>query len=153
MAMTVREQLTEQVSRPRPRLESTCTSLTRPGARKVLTLPLDREITLTARMLDPSPLRKLIRVGAVNAAEVCGIPAHHLLITGFRIDPLDLSSMTDISNCVVTVELLDSPCPLRGGPEVDLDALLDALDGKAGAAPPDVPPDQPKTWHDLPGLL
>jgi hypothetical protein len=151
MAMTVREQLTEQVSRPRPvERRNYVTSLR--DWRKILTLPLDREITLTARMLDPSPLRKLIRVGAVNAAEVCGIPAHHLLITGFRIDPLDLSSMTDISNCVVTVELLDSPCPLRGGPEVDLDALLDALDGRP-KAPPDVPPDQPKTWHDLPGLL
>jgi hypothetical protein len=151
MTMTVREQLTEQVSRPRPRLERTCTSLARPGARKILTLPLDREITLTARMLDPEPFRKLITVGGVNVAAVCGIPARHLLITRVWVDAPNVGCLTATSDHIVSIELLDSPSPLRGGPEVDLDALLDALDSEA--VPPDVPPDQPKTWHDRPGLL
>jgi hypothetical protein len=151
--MTVREQLAEYASRPRPVKERNYVSSFRDRG-KVLTLPLDREITLTSRMFDPEPFRKLIRVGAVNAAEVCGIPAHHLLITEFRIDlPPDVAHLTATSDYAITVELLDSPCPLRGSPEVDFDALLAALDGKAGAAPPDVPPDQPETWHDRPPLL
>jgi hypothetical protein len=144
MAMTAREQLAEQVSRPRPVLERTCTSLIRPEARKILTLLLEREITLTARMLDPSPLTKLIQVGGVNAAEVCGIPAHHLLITKFWIYPPDIAHLTATSDHAVDIELLDSPSPWRGSPEVDFDALLDVLDG--GSVPSE-------TWHDRPGLL
>jgi hypothetical protein len=144
--MTVREQLAEQASRPRPRLERTCTSLARPGARKILALPLDREITLTARMLAPSPLLKLITVGAVNAVEVCGIPARHLLITRVWVNAPNVGCLTATSDHIIYIELLDSPSPLRGSPEVDLDALLDLLDGKAGAAPSG-------SWRDRPGLL
>jgi hypothetical protein len=144
--MTVREQLAEQASRPRPRLERTCTSLARPGARKILTLPLDREITLTARMLDPEPFRKLITVGGVNATEMCGIPAHHLLITRVWVDAPNVGCLTATSDHIVYIELLDSPSPLKGSPEVDFDALLDALDGELVAPPSG-------SWHDRPGLL
>jgi hypothetical protein len=144
--MTVREQLAEQAGRPRPRLERTCTSLARPGARKILTLPLDREITLTARMRDPSPLLKLITVGAVNAVEVCGIPARHLLITRVWVDAPNVGCLTATIDHIVYIELLDNPSPLRGGPEVDFDAILDALDGK-----PEAPPSG--SWRTQPGLL
>lgn len=149
--MTVREQLAEQASRPRPKKERTCTSLTRPGGRKVFTLLLEREIRLTARMLDPFPLVKLIKVGAVNAAEVCGIPAYHLLITKFWIDPPDVANMTATSDHAINIELLDCPLPLRGGPEVDFDALLAAFE--PGAGPPGSPPGRAETWRDRPPQL
>jgi hypothetical protein len=145
MAMTVREQLVEQASRPRPvERRNYVTSLR--DWRKILTLPLDREITLTARMLDPSPLLKLITVGAVNAVEVCEIPARHLLITRVWVDAPNVGCLTATSDHIAYIELLDSPSPLRGGPAIDFDALLDLLDGKAGAAPSG-------SWHDRPGLL
>jgi hypothetical protein len=141
--MTVREQLAEQASRPRPVLVRNYVSSLR-DRYKTITLPLDREISLTARMLDPSLLTKLVRVGVVNAAAVCGIPAHHLLVTGFRIDPPDDAYLNAASDYPVHIELLDSPSPLRGSPEVDFEALLDALD--SGSVPPE-------TWHDRPPLL
>jgi hypothetical protein len=148
--MTVRGQLAMQANRPRRRLQRDVTSL-RWGTLRATALLLEREITLTARMLDPSPLTKIIRVGGVNAAAVCGIPAHHLLITKFRIDPPDLAGMNAASDYAVHVELLDNPSPLRGSPEVDFDALLDMLEPVA--ATPDVPPDRAETWRDRPGLL
>jgi hypothetical protein len=144
-AVTVREQLAEQASRPRPvERRNYVTSLR--DWRKILTLSLDREITLTARTTDPSLLRKLVTVGAVNAVEVCGIPARHLLITRIWVDAPNVGCLTATSDHIIYIELLDSPSPLRGSPEVDFNALLAALDGKAGA--PDVPPDRAETWHD-----
>lgn len=113
----------------------------------VLTLPREREISLTARMIDPSPLPKLIKVGGVNAAEVCGIPAHHLLITMFGIVPPDMANMNATTDHGINIELLYSPSPLRGSPEVDFDALLDVLGGE------DPPPARVSSWRDLPGLL
>jgi hypothetical protein len=144
--MTVREQLAEQASRPGPVLERTCTSLTRPGVYKVLTLPSDWEISLTARMLDPTPLAKLITLGAVNAAEVCGVPAHRLFITKFRVDPPDMANPNAARDHVVRIGLLYCPSPFRGDSEVDFDAILDAIDGELEAPPSE-------SWHDRPSLL
>jgi hypothetical protein len=54
--------------------------------------------------------------------------------------------LTATSDHIVYIELLDSPSPLKGSPEVDFDALLDALDGELVAPPSG-------SWHDRPGLL
>jgi hypothetical protein len=144
--MTVREQLTERVAAIR--------AVWALGGPKLATgWHRNGDIILEARLPVPPILMLLGVQFSVNAAEICGAEAGHLLLVYHLVShqvPLEDSYG---AACRVIVGMTygerswDSIL-MTVDPPTDFDALLDALDGVAES-----PPDRPETWRDRPPML
>jgi hypothetical protein len=150
--MTVREQLVRQVAAIRAGATPTA-RMVYAGRRHGHPFLRAGEVTLECRCDTPrmSVMRGVPRP-RVNAAEICGAEAGHLLVVGSR-TLVEYPNGLPTYRLTVRLQYADRPWNLPGltpglYPTADLDALLDALEPGAEAEA-----GRGETWHDRPGML